>query len=179
MESAAPRRRARRGDGAALRGEILAAARDLLEETGSEDAVSIRSVAARVGVTTPSIYLHFADKSALIEAVCEAVFVELDERMMAASATADEPFEALRRFGLEYVAFAQAHPEQYRIVMMTRPEPESGAGHEDFPAYIHLLELVGRCQAEGIFDAAVPPEQIGLVMWAAAHGAASLSVSAL
>lgn len=177
MQPDRPRRRARRGDGQALRGEILVAARELLEETGSEDAVSIRSVAARVGVTTPSIYLHFADKAELIDAVCDAVFAELDEQMMAASSTADDPFEALRRFGLEYVAFAQAHPEQYRIVMMSRREKETHADHADFPAFVHLLELVGRCQEAGIFDPAVAPEQLGMVLWAAAHGAASLSVS--
>lgn len=172
-----PRRRARRGDGPALRGQILAAARDLLEETGSEDAVSIRSVAARVGVSTPSIYLHFADKAQLIDAVCEAVFAELDEQMMAASATADDPLEALRRFGLQYVAFAQAHPEQYRILMMSRRDREAPGDHADFPAFVHLLELVERCQAAGIFDDAIAREQIGMVLWAAAHGAASLSVS--
>ncbi len=50
---------------------------DLLTETGSEDAVSIRAVAQRVGVSAPSIYLHFADKRALIDAVCEEVFEAL------------------------------------------------------------------------------------------------------
>jgi hypothetical protein len=33
-------------------------------ETGNEDAVSIRAIADAVGVTPPSIYLHFLDKEA-------------------------------------------------------------------------------------------------------------------
>ena len=64
------RRRAPRGRGGELRGEILQAAMSLLQETGDEAAVSVRGVAQRVGVSVPSLYLHFADKQALIDAVC-------------------------------------------------------------------------------------------------------------
>jgi len=55
------RSRAPRGSGDLLRREILDAATDLLLETGHARAVSIRSVAQRVGVTPPSIYLHYED----------------------------------------------------------------------------------------------------------------------
>ena len=41
------RPRSRRGEGERLRDEIIAAADELLVETASEDAVSIRAVAAR------------------------------------------------------------------------------------------------------------------------------------
>ena len=68
------RRRAPRGSGDQLRDEILDATTDLLLETGHAKAVSIRSVAKRVGVTPPSIYLHFADKDALLDAVCARYF---------------------------------------------------------------------------------------------------------
>jgi AcrR family transcriptional regulator len=65
--SAANRRpRLPRGEGRRLRGEIMAAAERLLIDTGSQEAVSIRAVADAVGVTPPSIYRHFADKSELI-----------------------------------------------------------------------------------------------------------------
>lgn len=64
------RRRAPRGSGVYLRDEILDAATQLLLDTGHAKAVSIRAVAQRVGVTPPSIYLHFADKDALLDAVC-------------------------------------------------------------------------------------------------------------
>ena len=64
-----PRRRASRGAGEQLRGEIVTAAKQLLADSASADAVSIRAVADAVGVTPPSIYLHFADKDALLAAV--------------------------------------------------------------------------------------------------------------
>jgi len=77
MTTLAPRRRARRGDGPLLREEIIAAAERLLLERGSEEAVSMRAIADAVGVTPPSIYLHFADKEELFVAVCDARFDEL------------------------------------------------------------------------------------------------------
>ena len=72
------RRRARRGQGERLREEILAAAERLLIRTGDMEQVSIRAVADEVGVTPPSIYLHFADKLELIFAVCERHFASFD-----------------------------------------------------------------------------------------------------
>ena len=108
--TAARRVRARRGEGDRLRDEILTAARDLLAETGSEDAVSLRAVAARVGVSTPSIYLHFADKQALLDAVCAQVFAALDEQLEAAAESAASPFEALRLAGMAYVDIRGREP---------------------------------------------------------------------
>ena len=80
------RRRAPRGSGDLLRDEILDAATELLLDTGHAKAVSIRSVAERVGVTPPSIYLHFQDKDALLDAVCARYFDKLDEEMQRVSA---------------------------------------------------------------------------------------------
>lgn len=175
------RTRAKRGEGERLRAEILEAARTLLAETGSESAVSIRGVADRVGVTPPSIYLHFPDKEALLEAVCAQVFTALDEAMEAAAANTAEPFEALRERGLAYVRFALANPEHYRIVLMRRRELDIGPHNieelaED-AAFGHLLDSVRRCQATGVFDPTDDPAQIALALWAATHGVSALLIS--
>ena len=83
--------RARRGEGERLRAEILAAAERLLIDTGDESAVSIRAVAEAVGVTPPSIYLHFADRNELLFAVVEEQFGHLDEVMEQAAVGVDDP----------------------------------------------------------------------------------------
>ena len=117
-----------RGRGEDLRGEIVTATKQLLAEAGDSDAVSIRAVAEAVGVTPPSIYLHFADKDQLLEAVVVDVFAELDTAMMAAAESAAGPLERLRAFGLAYVRFAVEHPEHYRLATMERcPEDPTGA----------------------------------------------------
>jgi AcrR family transcriptional regulator len=190
MTSAAarPRRRARRGEGELLRAEILTAARDLLAETQDADAVSVRSVAERVGVSTPSIYLHFADKQALLDAVCELVFTELDAQMQAAAATTADPFDGLRLRGLAYAEFALANPEQYRIAMMRMPAlhdhhdkhsytPFSAEDIVAGPTYHHLLQAVQGCIDLGVFAPGTDPDQVSTSLWAAAHGAVSLCLA--
>lgn len=45
----------------------------LLNEEGME-GVSLRKLAARLGISAPSLYWHFADKGALMAAIVETVF---------------------------------------------------------------------------------------------------------
>jgi AcrR family transcriptional regulator len=178
MSAPAKRRRAPRGSGEELRAEIVAAAKELLAQSGSADAMSIRSVADAVGVTTPSIYLHFADKNALLSAVVVDVFAELDTAMVAAGAEADSPLGRLRAFGLAYVRFAVEHPEHYRIATMD-PCPKPDIAVDDVlasSAFTHFNATVVECIAAGIF-VADDPLPITFDLWAAPHGVAALMIA--
>jgi len=73
---------------------ILEATEAILAARG-EEALSIREVCARAGVTAPTIYHHFGDKAALIDRVVDACFVEFDRTLRARPAPGD-PIEALR-----------------------------------------------------------------------------------
>jgi AcrR family transcriptional regulator len=150
---------------------------DLLAETGEESAVSLRAVAQRVGVSVPSIYLHFTDKQALLDAVCTEVFAQLDVRLREAGAAGDDPFDALRRQGNAYVHFALENPEHYRIVMMTEhdPGPEATDSLIASGAFGYLVESVRTCMDAGIFEG--DPVELALGLWAAAHGVAALLVA--
>ena len=97
-----------------LADEIIDAATSLLLDSEAASAVSIRAVADRVGVTPPSIYLHFDDKDALLEAVCARYFERLDEELAAASKGIDDPLERALQMGIAYVRFAVATPVLYR-----------------------------------------------------------------
>lgn len=174
------RKRASRGSGEQLRAEIVAATKGLLAESANSDAVSIRMVADAVGVTAPSIYLHFADKDALIEAVVSDVFAELDVAMTAAGATVEHPLGKLRAYGLAYVRFAVEHPEHYRVATMERCPTEGTPGHLDNvladAAFVHFMQTVSACMDAGIF-AGDDPLPITLQLWATAHGIASLMIA--
>jgi len=149
----------------------------LLAETGDESAVSLRAVAERVGVSVPSIYLHFADKRALIDAVCSQVFDELDRRLRAASEGTQDPLQALRAQGNAYVHFALENPEHYRVVMMQAHEPGPSAVDTlaASGAFSYLVQSVRACQDVGLLEG--DPVELGLSLWAAAHGVAALLVA--
>src|SRR5262249_4490602 len=118
------RPRSRRGEGEKLRDDLLDATERLMLESGDADAVSIRAIADAVGVTPPSIYLHFPDKESLIFAVCERHFEAFDLVIEEAGNSTDDPVESLRRRGQAYVRFGLENPEPYRILFMTRSSGE-------------------------------------------------------
>jgi TetR/AcrR family transcriptional regulator, tetracycline repressor protein len=56
--------------------QIIAAAVDIMRESGL-DAISMRSVAGRLGVTPPPVYSRIGNKDALIDAVAEHLLDDL------------------------------------------------------------------------------------------------------
>jgi AcrR family transcriptional regulator len=171
------RRRAPRGSGAQLHDELLDATTELLLETGDAKAVSIRSVARRVGVTPPSIYLHFADKDALLDAVCARYFEKLDEEMQRLTVGQTSTLDVLRAQGLAYVRFALQTPALYRIATMG---PGRAGGNVDVTlassAFMHMRAAVAALMGEGIY-APGDPTRAALELWTAAHGVAALLIA--
>jgi AcrR family transcriptional regulator len=171
------RRRAPRGSGEQLREEILDATTELLLETGHAKAVSIRTVAQRVGVTPPSIYLHFADKDALLDAVCARYFEKLDDEMQRVAADQSSTIDVLRAQGLAYVRFALKTPELYRIAMMGESRPGNCVDAAlNSSAFVHMRTSVEALIAERTY----PPGDattLALELWTAVHGISALLTS--
>jgi AcrR family transcriptional regulator len=148
-------------------------------EMGSADGVSIRDIADAVGVTPPSIYLHFPDKDSLILAVCERHFEAFDSVIEQAGAAVGDPVESLRLRGRAYVRFGLENPEPYRILFMTRNaadrrlEAVSSAGAR---AFQHLVDAMQRCIDARAFRP-VDPMLAAAGVWTAVHGVTSLLIS--
>lgn len=71
--------------------QIVAAAVEILREDGL-DAVSMRSVAGRLGVTPPPVYARIGNKDALLDAIAEHVLADL-----APAVQRDEPWQDYAR----------------------------------------------------------------------------------
>jgi AcrR family transcriptional regulator len=170
--------RARRGEGDRLRDEILDATEALILEIGDSDAVSIRRVAQAVDRTPPSIYLHFATKDDLIQAVCQRQFAAMTARFVQAIEGVDDPAEQIRVMAFAYCAFALEFPEQYRVLFMSglRTEMETLDELRLADCFAMLVAAVERGLEADLF---VPgdPGLISLALWAAVHGVASLLIA--
>src|SRR6476646_3781498 len=92
------------------KGDILAAARKAFERDG-EAGLSLRDVAARVGLTPMAVYRHFANKQALIDALCNEAIQEWRDHV--ARVAPGEPFEWRRRISEAYLDFALRRPRRY------------------------------------------------------------------
>jgi AcrR family transcriptional regulator len=179
-DSTARRTRARRGEGEKLRNDIVDAAEKLLLETGNESQVSMRAVAKAVGVTPPAIYMHFEDKDELIHAVCERPFGEFRAWVERAMAGIDDPVEALRAMGRAYVHFGLEHPEQYRLMMMTKTEMDHGSLElDDMPGmqtFFRLVDAAKACIDSKAFRD-LDPFMVAVGLWVDVHGLTSLLIS--
>jgi AcrR family transcriptional regulator len=160
-----------------LRDTIVAAATELLIEAGQAKAVSIRAVAERAGVTSPSIYLHFADKDALLDAVCAQFFGALDERMRSAGAACATPAESLHALGMAYVRFAVETPVLYRIATMGEPA-QTGCidGVLANSALVHLRTAVQALVDDGTYPRRDTTE-MAFELWMVVHGLAAFLIA--
>jgi len=163
-----------RGEGERLRGEIIEAAAALIAEKGQE-AVSLRAIARRVGITAPAIYAHFADLDQVLEAVVDSTFDKLAEYLRRGARGRTEPADRLRALCRAYVAFGQEHPQEY-AVLFNRPvklTPTGGVKAIDNmqggDAFAILLDAVRECATAGASRSAQPIEDATAV-WVALHG---------
>jgi AcrR family transcriptional regulator len=165
--------RARRGEGEQLRADVMNAAEELLLAKGSKDAVSIRAIAERVGVTPPSIYLHFADKDELFFEVCDRRFTEFSMSVMAVLQEDDGPAEQLLALGRAYVRWGLEHREHYAILFgggIGVPDAVDPAELQGRQMLVVLLGLIQRGIDEGVFAADLDPAATAATMWAVVHG---------
>ena len=181
-------RRARnpQGQGSRLRADLVAAADQILARTGNVEGLSLRGVAREVGIATPSIYLHFPDKAALVHAVLSARFAELTGAVTAAVSDASGAAEQLRAGCLAYCRFATEHPNAYRVLFgVFRPAPDGpvpesslapDAGHAGAAAFNFLVDGVSACMRAGLAPTD-DPFRVTTNVWTALHGIVSLRCS--
>ena len=154
-----------------LRAEIADAARAIFVRDGF-DGFSIRRLAEQVGCSPGAIYLHYASKDALFEALVEESFARLDGRLrVALDGPAGDPAATLRRALRIYVDWGLEEPDAYRIAfVLGRPADGPYATH---PAFDVARALVRRCLPDA---EAGEQEASAQAVWVAAHGVASLLI---
>ncbi len=136
-----------------LREALIEAGLSLLGEGGRE-SLSLREVARRAGVSHAAPYRHFEDRAALLTALAEHGYSELEVELARAGSS-------LAAIGRAYVRFALEHPARFRL-MFERDHAN--------------LELAGRALAPLRAALAItrPSRDSELVAWAVMHGIATL-----
>ena len=89
---------------------LLRAAGKILEKEGVE-ALTVRALTRRTGVSHAAPYRHFPDRDSLLAALAAEGFGMLGAAQRAAAAE-----RGLRGMGEAYVRFALAHPQRFRLM---------------------------------------------------------------
>lgn len=155
----------------ALREALLDGAREMLAD-GGLDSFSLSALARRLGVSTAAPYRHFADRDALLDALCVEGYGLFGAALDRAAGTARDPRELLHALGVAYLTFAREHPAVFGIMFADRGETVIEAGA---PTFEPLVRAVVAAQDAGALPADRDPRVLSRTIWAALHGLAVLS----
>jgi len=160
-------RRPHRGD---LRRALVEAALRLLDERGVE-AVTVRELARRLGVSHAAPAHHFPDKLALLAAVAAEGYRRFAASLSAAVQDPSLPGQRLSRIGMAYLTFALEHPSTFRV-MFGRELADRSLQFEELGQASRAAHAV---LEEAVTDAVgVPSPLHAMAAWSLVHGAAML-----
>ena len=159
-----------------FRERLCDAAEHLFAERGAE-GVTMRELAAAVGVSPMTPYRYFKDKDAILAAVRARAFDRHAEALEAASTAPAERAGALSH---AYIRFAEENPEAYKLMFDVR-HPSAG----DYPELVRASARSYRTMTLQLSDEIAAgrlsgdPQEIGRMYWAALHGPLMLEMSGL
>ncbi len=151
----------------------MAAAQD-----GAIEALSMREVSRRLGVSPGAIYRHFQDRESILKAVAEAGFALLGKRFQAAmplGSAAQDGADARARFEelvLTYVTFAQTHYGLWRLMFGPYGCDSQFRDPTKAPTYQWLGRSLSELRDFGVIASATPQDQD--FVWTAIHGFSDL-----
>lgn len=164
-----------------LQHALVTVALEQVRERGG-DAVSLRQVAAAVGVSPSAAYTHFPNKTALLVAVAHAGMDLLDERMTrAVSLPGDDDATAIARFratGEAYVGFGLAEPHLFRHMfgpICAHDDKDLAHIESESVAFNTVGATLDALDARGLLRAGVR-EGLDLAAWTMMHGFTSLAL---
>ncbi len=156
-----------------------------LARAGGPDAVMLREAARTVGVAPNAAYRHFADRDALLYAVCVEAMQQLAHQMEAAVSRVESGYGThrgamarLTAIGVTYIDFALSEPGLFETAFAVPSHMEYATGNDATgPGGRTPFQLL-RETLDELADAQILPHerrpQAEYVVWASVHGLAML-----
>ena len=158
---------------AATRRALLDEAATLLD-AGGPDAVTLREVGNRAGVSRGAPYRHFADKESLLTAVAAAGWERLADRLHALQTDRTLPPAATLRAALTgIIAVSREQPHLYRLMFTTPAGDPIAVVRAAQRLCDEFLAIVAAVVGE------LHAQRYAAILLTGAHGAAGLGASGL
>jgi AcrR family transcriptional regulator len=161
-----------------LKNALIRAGIEILSKDGVQ-ALTLRQVAKKAGVSHAAPYAHFADKQALIAAIAAEGYRQLYEKLAAAQESRVDALARLMAVAQAYAQFAIDEPDHFKITFSGVVEAE-----KDYPDYVEqskrcfalVMVVVTDCQSGGILEPG-DPELATVSVWASIHGFVQLMLA--
>jgi len=158
--------------------ERLCDAAEMLFAAHGPDAVTMRQLAASLGVSPMTPYRYFKDKDAILAAVRAAAFTRFAVALEGARQDGDAPLVASQRVADAYTDFALAQPDAYRLMFdLSQPTEDQ---YPELAVAAARARRTMTAHVEGLIAAGLlrgDPEIIGHVFWASLHGTIVLQLA--
>lgn len=156
-----------------LRATLLREAGALLREQGVE-GLSLRRLAERAGVSRTAPYHHFADKNALLCALAEQGFRQLETLMEQVDFAAADRERTLRQLVHGYLHFASDDPEQYELMfgrtLWKAGRPSASLRRIAHGCFRRYVERMSEPAQRAALPAGAEPLRVAQASWATLHG---------
>lgn len=149
-----------------------------LLQAGSVEALSLRAVARRAGVSATAPYRHFESKEALLAALATQGFQQFEAALRSASPGGVHliTIESFCEMGIQYVRFAQEQPAYYRLMFgssIADPAAYPALDEAAMAAFSVLLQSIEVLQRVGEIRPG-PAHPIAAHVWSVCHGFSAL-----
>lgn len=157
-----------------LRDACILAAQQVIAERGIEN-LSLREVARKLGVSHQAPYRHYPSRDHLLSEVMRRCFQgfarHLDDRTRF-----DDPVQDLESLGQQYLAYAQQHPLEYRLMFSTT-WPEAAGSPDLVRDATHAFDVLRGVLRRLHGDTAAARQLVeldALHIWSVMHGLAGV-----
>ncbi len=166
-----------------LRTTLLKVASEMIKENGINE-LSLRKLAARVGVSRTAPYHHFKDKNALLCGIAENGFQQLNQiNKLGFEQTNLSKHGHFTRFIHDYIQFASNNPELYELMFgRTIWKNESSTKElrdSAYPCFQFQVKMTEEWQKQGLLNINDNALRASQVLWGMVHGIAKLFIDGI
>ena len=174
-----------------LQSSLLATATAMVSEEGVE-ALSLRKLAERIGVSRTAAYHHYKDKNDLLSAIAAQGFIawqkQAEKIFNDNTITEQEKYHTFVHF---YVRFASQNAAIYKLMFGSTLWKSEGKTLNDkptrsqalidvaYPSFQYQVEMTDAWQKKGILPKSQKTLRLAQVTWATLHGIAQLVIDGI
>lgn len=158
-----------------MRELLVRTALQMVQDEGVE-AIRVREVARRAGVSSGAPFRHFKDRNALLVAIAEEGLRQVEaDTASAIEAAGQDPVAQLRAFGVSTVRLAADYPAYFRVIHEPSIEPSAEMLRLIDARNERARQMLEDAQREGALREG-PPDLLLLACIATTYGLARLFV---
>lgn len=162
-----------------LKQSIVRAAIELGTELG-EEGLTMRGIAARLGVSATALYQHFEGKASILRAI-RFHGLEIMNKALEPAFERTDPLEQIEQSALLYINFARSNPWLYALLFGGEVVDFSSISPAELESASWSQQAIRRSfeqgKASGQLRADLDLDTAPFLLWAANHGVAMLMIT--